>query len=257
MKHNTEVSENRRALPKFFLMLLAALIAGVLMGICTSVFIFAGLGARLAEGLNNFLRVAVPWGLPLTVAVFLPAALWLYAAAKRQYQGWDGEDEDTIDSADEKLSWVLLLNSLQLILSMFFFAAASRYQRDAILAAVAVFLASCFLVILMQQKVVDLTKRMNPEKRGSVYDTKFQKKWIDSCDEAERQQIGQAALRAYTVTARGCLLLWLILVIADMIVDIGVLPVFLVMLLWGVLQTTYALECIRLSKKAKHAGPED
>ena len=31
--------------------------------------------------------------------------------------------------------------------------------------------------------------------------------------------------------------------------DIGVLPVFVAMLLWGILQVTYTLECIRLSRK--------
>lgn len=46
-----------------------------------------------------------------------------------------------------------------------------------------------FLVILaegviIQQKVVDINKIMYPEKTASVYDLKFQKKWVDSCDEA-------------------------------------------------------------------------
>ena len=38
---------------------------------------------------------------------------------------------------------------------------------------------------LLQQRSVDLTKRLYPEKTASVYDTHFRKKWLDSCDEAE------------------------------------------------------------------------
>lgn len=40
--------------------------------------------------------------------------------------------------------------------------------------------------IIIQQKAVDINKIMYPEKTASVYDLKFQKKWVDSCDEAEK-----------------------------------------------------------------------
>lgn len=40
--------------------------------------------------------------------------------------------------------------------------------------------------IIIQQKAVDITKIMYPEKTASGYDLKFQKKWVDSCDEAEK-----------------------------------------------------------------------
>ena len=40
-----------------------------------------------------------------------------------------------------------------------------------------------------------LTRRINPEKQGSVYDTKFFEKWVDSCDESEQRQMGQAAFQ--------------------------------------------------------------
>lgn len=90
---------------------------------------------------------------------------------------------------------------------------------------------------------------MNPEKRGSVYDTKFQKKWMDSCDESERRQIGQACYRAYLVTSRVCIGVWLVLVILSMVFEISLLPVFVLLLVWGVMQVTYTLECMRLSKK--------
>ena len=37
---------------------------------------------------------------------------------------------------------------------------------------------------------------------------KFQKTWMDSCDEAERAQIGQACYRAYMVGTKVCIFLW-------------------------------------------------
>ena len=107
------------------------------------------------------------------------------------------------------------------------------------------------LVIFAQQKAVDLERKMNPEKHGSVYDAKFQKKWLDSCDESERRQIGEASRRAYMVTTRLCLGLWLALVILSMLFDMSLLPVFVLLLVWGTMQVTYTLECIRLGKRSE------
>ena len=116
------------------------------------------------------------------------------------------------------------------------------------LTLVGVFLLSCGLVIFAQQKTVDLERRMNPEKHGSVYDTRFQKEWLDSCDESERRQIGEACYRAYMVTGRVCLGLWLILTMLGMVFEMSILPVFVLLLVWGTMQVTYTLACIRMSK---------
>lgn len=66
-------------------------------------------------------------------------------------------------------------------------------------------LVSVALVVLVQQKIVDLVRRMNPEKQVSVYDSKFQKKWYNTCDEAERAQIGQASYQAFQAANRAAL----------------------------------------------------
>ncbi len=97
---------------------------------------------------------------------------------------------------------------------------------------------------------------MNPEKRGSVYDMKFQKKWMDSCDEAERRQIGQACYAAYRVTGNLCIGLWLALMILGFVYDIGILPLFSVMLIWGVMQVSYVLASMKL-EHGKASGKEN
>lgn len=252
MKDRARKSENRRALPKFLLIMAAAGLVGCVIGFCTALIRFSGLNERIAAGLDAFMAAAALWGIPVTSVATLGACLGLYRSARRRYGGWDGEDEDVPDRADETLNWVLLLNGVQMICNFFFFAAASHYRR-AVMATVVAFLLSCGLLIFMQQKVVDLTKRFNPEKRGSVYDTKFQKKWMDSCDEAERQQIGQAAFKAFRAAGNACMGIWLVLVIADMEFEVGLLPSFVVLLLWGVLQVSYVLECIRISRGKRAA----
>ena len=103
-----------------------------------------------------------------------------------------------------------------------------------------------------QQKIVDLTKKLYPEKRGSVYDVKFEKKWFESCDEAERTAIGQAAYHAYKATNMTCLLLWMVLVIGNMLFDFGLMPIAVVTLIWLISTVSYCLHAMKYGKGIKH-----
>ncbi len=248
-----EKSENRKALPKFTLSLLGSLLVGGVIGFAIGLSRAMGLDtAALAEGLGAILAAVTPWGIPVTSALTLGGCLVLYRSAARKFAAWDGGDEDeTSESIDAALSWVLLFSAVQLLFNLFFLSAFCIYWMDRdirALSLVGVFLLSCGLVVFAQQKTIDLERKMNPEKRGSVYDSKFQKKWLDSCDESERRQIGEASRRAYMVTSRVCLGLWLVLVVLSLVVEISLLPVFVLLLVWGTMQVTYTLECIRLGK---------
>ena len=71
----------------------------------------------------------------------------------------------------------LLLDSLTVIVSFFFFNAGTAKLPQSsdgnTITLLVIFLVVNALATLLQQKTVDLTKKMNPEKRGSVYDMKF------------------------------------------------------------------------------------
>ena len=251
MKNRTEKGENRRALPKFFLTMLGSLLVGGLLGFLVGFSRVFGLDTgEIAGWLSGAVRSATPWGIPVTTLATMGSCFFLYRSAARKFAAWDGGDEDDVSqSVETLLSWTLLLSAVQL-LSLFFMTAIGTYQpEEGALAMVGVFVLSCGCVIFAQQKVVDLERRMNPEKHGSVYDTKFQKKWLDSCDEWERRQIGEAGYRAYMVTTRVCLGAWMVLTVLGMVFEIGMLPVSVLLLVWGVMQVTYTLECIRLGKK--------
>ena len=151
---------------------------------------------------------------------------------------------------DQKLNYVLLCATLAMVLDFFFIAVGVFYTDSAALALLIVgeMAVSVALVTVAQQKTVDLTRKMNPEKQVSVYDTKFQEKWYETCDEAERAQIGQASYRAFRFTSLFCLFLWLALLILSFVFHIGLLPMAAVLLVWAVLQVSYILECIRIGK---------
>ena len=239
--------DNRRALPKYLVTILLYGLLGGILGFFTGVAGAAGVAETVRQALDRVLEAAAPWGIVVSAVILLGAGWYLYAAAKRRCDAWDGEDEDTMDAVEQQLGWALLLTGLVIVLDFFFFAASivyGRFLQDLIL-----FLASVVVLIVLQQKIVDLERRLNPEKRGSVYDMKFQKTWMDSCDEAEKAQIGQACYRAYMVGTRVCTFLWVALLILNFVFDFGLLPIAAVLVVWGVMQTVYALECIRLSKR--------
>ena len=251
MENNTVKHDNRKALPKYLLILFVAAIFGGIVGFAAGWVGHDNISEVIASAVTSGLTAAAPWALMGTSVVSLAAILWLYLGVKGLFTAWDGEDDDVMDRADEKLNWALLLTASQYVLDMFFFAVAeSGGSPLGGILGVLFFIVSAFTLVFAQQKIVDLTRKMNPEKQGSVYDTKFKKKWFESCDEAEQKQIGQAAYKAFNVVSTACPILWAALLLLSYAFNFDLLmPVFVVCLLWLLLQVSYCLECIRLAKR--------
>ena len=251
MENNTVKKDNRKALPKYLLILFVAAIFGGVLGFAAGWVGHDNISEVIASAVTRGLTAAAPWALLATSAASLSVIICLYRGAKGLFTGWDGEDEDIMDQAEEKLNWALLLTTAQLVLDMFFFAAAEsgKSPLGGIVGLLA-FVVSVFALIFAQQKIVDLTRNMNPEKKGSVYDVNFKKKWFESCDEAEQKQIGQAAYKAYTVVSTACPILWAALLLLSYAFNFKLLmPTFIVCFIWLLLQVSYCLECIRLAKR--------
>ena len=250
MENNTVKKDNRKAFPKYLLILFVSAIFGGVLGFAAGWMGHDDLSEVIAAAVTNGVTAAAPWALLGTSVVSLTIILCLYRAAKALFTGWDGEDDDTMDRADEKLNWALLLTAAQLVLDMFFFAVAQSGHSMSALWSVLFFIVSAFALVFAQQKIVDLTRKMNPEKQGSVYDTKFRKKWFESCDEAEQKQIGQAAYKAFNVVSAACPILWGILLLLSYAFNFSLLmSTFIVCFIWLLLQVSYCLECIRLGKR--------
>ena len=171
-------------------------------------------------------------------------------SATKLLASWDGENEEMSDTIDEKLSIVLWVTSAAFILSYFLIAASyangfetfkTETSGALFLAGIIGFLTIMIEAVIFQQKCVDTTKKMNPEKTASVYDTKFQKKWMESCD-------GKCAFKAYAATNTVCSILSIVLAICALVFDIGFLPSLVVCLIWIVNQSVYCKEALKYSK---------
>lgn len=258
MNNNNEIKQaNRKAMPKFILIMIICMLVGGTMGFCAAMYGLNTLAGSMKNAGALFGTYVAPW-LLLAEAVIVPAVcIPIYKSAKKQLASWDGENEEISDAIDKQLSTVMWITGAALILSYFLIAASysggfeTFENRNSIVLfflGIVGFSAIMIETIVIEQKCVDTCKKMNPEKTASVYDTKFQKKWVDSCDEAEKIVIGKCAFKAYSATNTVCAALAVALAVCALIFDIGFLPSFAVCLVWIVNLTAYCKEATRCSK---------
>ena len=251
-----EIKEaNRKAMPRFLLLVLVGAIVGGIVGFYCAKYDVDQIAGSMKSAGAFFGNYVSSWIL-LAIAVITPiVVIPVYQKTKRLLLAWDGEDESVCDIAEKKLNTVLLINGIALISAFFLisatysggFAMIEKHLNMYVLAIVT-FLVILAEGIITQQKVVDIIKIMYPEKTASVYDLKFQKKWVDSCDEAEKIMIGRCAFEAFKVTNSVCGALSVILAISALMFDIGFLPSFVVCLIWLINQCVYCRAAAKCSK---------
>ena len=242
--------ENRKALPRFLGMLLLAMLLGGALGFASAFAAEGGWKQTLETAASALLTAIAPWGIPVFGLVFHGLSIADYRRAKALAAGWDGEDEELMERVDERLNRALVWSSLLLLVNFFFFSLCALYITSLwALGTVALFFLSCCGIIILHQKVVDLTRRLNPEKQGSVYERNFKKKWLESCDEAEQRMIGQAAFKAYSAMNAAFPVAWCILTVLNFFFGIGLLPIVVVLVLWGISSMSYQLEAMKLGRR--------
>lgn len=243
--------ENRKNWLKFAVTLVVCALGGAVLGYGAAWFSDNVSLDALADSAGRVAGACAPFAVLAAALFLIPAAICL-RRGQALFARWDGEEEETPELAGSILSWSLLwLTAAQLGGFLLFGVAASLAPLGyadpmALLPAAGKMLFLTLSIIALQRRVVDLTRRFNPEKQGSVYDLKFRQKWLASCDEAERQRIGQAAYTSYTVTSYSCLFVWLLLVVINLLAPIGPLPIIAVFIPWALGQFTYLGQCIRM-----------
>lgn len=225
--------------------------ASMLMGYLTG-------GETLKVGvIGEILGPAVPAVFLLSNLVLAAVSLVLCRSAKKQVQGWDGDDE-SVEKIEQRLNYPMLFVNLMMVLNFLFFSASiqvaettafgERYDIILFPLCLGTFILGYVWILFVSNRVVKLEKLLNPEKQGNIFDTKFQKQWLGSCDEAEKQKIYQAGFRGYQAGSMACMVLWVIATFAQLWAGTGVFPVVCVCLIWLVMMTASMVESIRMEK---------
>mgnify|MGYP004522974653 FL=1 len=250
--------EDKKAFKSFIIIMIISAIAGGILG-GMSIYFKDSLSENLPDFIMNILEAITPFAsVVLSLLVIITSSI-VYKKLTKELKIWnESDEEDMIDKIEEKLSYILLLSSVNLIMGFFFFGVGFALPSDYldlngdIVKRILFFVGFVLCVlssILIQKKFVNLEKEINPMLKGSVYDTKFSEKWIDSCDEAIKMGIYKSSYKAYRAVTNTCLILWLVCVLGYNVWDFGIMPLFIVTTIWLVQTVAYCLESIKNSKK--------
>lgn len=245
--------EDKKAFKGFAIMMVISAMIGAVIGGGFK-YLQENLGDNLSEFLLNALMMITPYAsLVLSILVIIVSVV-IYSNSRKNLKLWNQSDEqeEMIDNIEEKLSYVLLFTSVNLILGFFFFGAGMALLSEDSYTKVILFLVG-FIVcvvstILIQNKVVNLEKEINPFLNGSVYDFKFSQKWLDSCDEAIKLNVYKSTFKAYKSITNTCLILWIVCVLGYNFFDFGIMPLVMVTIIWLVQTIAYCIESIKCSK---------
>lgn len=239
----------------------------IMMIICTIVGFFFGKLTKMAdehtETIKNFmenLNVIAAYALPALFLVFnIVMTIMIFRTINRQYRRinvWDGEDEDILDDIENKLNSPLNFSNVMLLVGMFLFAAHAHYfvkcelpelHENILFATILFDFVTCFIIALAaQKKIVNLLKIMNPEKKGSIFDSSFRRKWEESSDEGQQLIIYKSAYKAFIVSNTTCMVLWVVGIICDFAFHTGLLPIAFVILIWFIQVITAYRESVKL-----------
>ena len=251
--------EDKKAFKRFaIIMVISAIVGGIIGG--SSVYLKEMVGESVPTLLMNIFEVITPYASLVLTIITIIVSMIIYNKSRKGFELWSKtkEDDDTIDKIEEKLSYILLFTSVNMILGFFFFGLGgmllpfNNVQGNFSTVKANLFIVGFILCIassiLIQNKIVNLEKEINPLLKGSVYDVKFSKKWVDSCDEAIKLGIYKSAFKAYTTVTNTCIILWLISIIGYSLWDFGVVPMVMVTIIWLVQTISYCIESIKSSK---------
>lgn len=257
--------EDKKAFKKFLFVLFISVIVGFIIGFF-SAFIKDIWTIEASEGIKRIGRVFAVYGGYIITVVLLFVSMILYRKSRKEFLAWDGEDEEIENKIELWMSYVSWFSQLIMIFSYFFLGTGAYVQLGNkevmkemldtnfvgwilnLILVLGSMLFSLVVSMYLQQKVVNFTKELNPEKQGSVYDLNFGKKWWSSFDEAEKFVTYKSSYSAMKATSYVCMGLWLFCLIGMIFFDFGVLPLIMVLVIWLVQTSAYCLKVIYYGK---------
>lgn len=256
--------EDKKAFGKFVIMLVFAFCIGIAVGAGSSAIRNIMKNAAIKEVILEIVKSVAVYGGYVFTTVLLVCSIILYKKSRREYTAWDEEDEEVLCGIETKASYVLWFSNLIMFGSYFFFSTGvwavdllnikEAIQEDETifwLSLGAVFLHIIYAMAgacIIQQKTINLTKEINPEKTGSIYDMKFQDKWLENCDEAERYTTYKCSFKTFKTMHRVGIVLWLVCLIGQVSFGTGAFATIIVTIYMIIQTSVYSVQGIYFAK---------
>lgn len=231
---------------------------------------FAGIFMTLEDngvvnGVNGLSDLFRPLALPI-IAVILVVSIVLMEFYSRKLKNTmkhlkEAEDEqyEVLSYEEEKYGAMLMncnvisqvcdITVLSLTFSRLWLKEASGKELAGFLAACVLFIINFFVYGYYQMRYVKMVQEAHPEKKGDMNSKTFQKDWLASCDEAEKEMIYQSAYKAYTAMSKMIQILLCVTMVLHFVFHTGILAVIVVGVVYLTMTLTYNRSCVRLQKE--------
>jgi hypothetical protein len=167
----------------------------------------------------------------------------------------DKENDDLWDTLEDALNQPMILSSafffviLCCFLCCLVVGCRDVYQPTLFITVSLLFVADCVVVILIQKLIIDIEKKLNPEKLGNVLDVNFQKVWLNSCDEAQKMIVYKAGYKAYQSTNIVCIILILVAFICSSTLKTDLAGLIFVCIICFINNMSYLIRAAKLEKR--------
>ncbi|MFR2167317.1 MAG: DUF3169 family protein [Coprococcus sp.] len=240
----------------FAVMILASLLGGFLAGR------LAAVNKDTLDGINwDHIWWITADTLPIVYGVLMLAtfvvSFIMYGKIKRMIRGWDGENEDVIVDIESRITTASYLPCVIVFVGLVLFpvciyAVDRSYSNSKgmpmTIVSEVVFVVSMILYCVIEKLVIDEEKKLNPEKKGNIFDINFRRDWEKSSDEAELIAIAKSSKKGFMAGIKAGFVMWILTFMSMFAFDTGVMPIVAVGLVLIVMYVAYCREFVRLQK---------
>ena len=224
--------------------------------------IFMTFGVK--NGMSDLSDLVRPLALPIIAVIFVVSIVLMEFYSRKLKDAMkhleEAEDEqyEVLSYEEEKYGAMLMncnviLQVCDIIVLTFTFSRswleeASGKELAGFLAACVLFCINFFLYGYYQMRYVKMVQAAHPEKRGDLNSKNFQKDWMASCDEAEKEMVYQSAYKAYTALGKMLQILLCATMLLHLVFHTGILAVIVVGVVYLTMTLTYNRSCVSLQK---------
>jgi hypothetical protein len=255
MKNKTH--STRYKVIRFFLFLLVCMIIGFFAGYGTGALAANDLVFFDASFWNSFLINVFPWLYDVVALILLTVMLSLIIVCKNKLKVLDFEDEEALDAFEKSLDLPYYLCTFGIIFDIFCIGLLIQAEKIAfesdllflekasVAEALALMIALAIASLFATRSIIEMEKKLNPEKEGDLLDPGFTKTWFASFDEGQKHIAYQASYKAMIATNISCLVLALASFFSILLFDSGILPLLFVCILWAINTFTYMFQAAK------------
>lgn len=264
MKNNTNTRKSNKAIfITFIAVLLILYAAGYFVGRMVARVEGTVSFEQVTQTVKAFLIHALPivfLVVSVLAIVILTIAFLSCNAMYKKLQN-DRDNDDLWDLLEDRLNVpVILSNAFSIIDTCLFccilyaslvtgYGKNGGYQTVILIAGFLLFVIAAILEIVIPKLILDIEKKLNPEKQGNVLDLNFQKVWMNSCDEAEKLIVYKAGYKAFLNTNITCIILCMVAFVVTLLFKMDVLALVFVCIIWFANNLSYMLRAAKLEKR--------